>query len=343
MNIEIITIISYNYGNRLQNYALQTYLEKLGCTVVTSRLDTREEPLYENHFREWRVVTDADTMKLYRKFDDNIHWKADLLSYKKDDPSIDYYVAGSDQLWNPIFNFGSDREFLRFTKPEKRIAYAASIGIKELPLESIDNFRNGFEGIENITMRENAGADIVETLTKKRPGVVLDPTMLLDDKDWDKIAESSNVKLDENFVVKYILGIHNPELDTMVDDYAREHGCKVIDLIADMADENGVAVAIHMAESPIACMAAVHAAAAMHNVLAMELHSVDIPWWQNMVNGLPKPLVVNGYIKVPNTPGLGIESLNEELLAEHINPNIPGLWEPTDEWNKEFSNDRIWS
>ena len=216
-------------------------MEKLGCTVVTSRLDTREEPLYENHFREWRVVTDADTMKLYRKFDDNIHWKADLLSYKKDDPSIDYYVAGSDQLWNPIFNFGSDREFLRFTKPEKRIAYAASIGIKELPLESIDNFRNGFEGIENITMRENAGADIVETLTKKRPGVVLDPTMLLDDKDWDKIAESSNVKLDENFVVKYILGIHNPELDTMVDDYAREHGCKVIDLIKhESAGINGI-------------------------------------------------------------------------------------------------------
>lgn len=113
--------------------------------------------------------------------------------------------------------------------------------------------------------------------------------------------------------------------------------------IADMADEEGVAVAIHMAESPIACMAAVHAAAAMHNVLAMELHSVDIPWWQDLVKGLPKPLVKDGYIAVPDTPGLGIESLNEELIAAHINADIPGLWESTDEWNKEFSNDRIWS
>ncbi len=113
--------------------------------------------------------------------------------------------------------------------------------------------------------------------------------------------------------------------------------------IADMADENGVAVAIHMAESPIACMAAVHVAAAMHNVLAMELHSVDVPWWQDLVKGLPTPLVENGFIKVPDGPGLGITELNEELIAEHINPDIPGMWEPTDEWDKEFSNDRIWS
>ena len=113
--------------------------------------------------------------------------------------------------------------------------------------------------------------------------------------------------------------------------------------IADMADEHGVAVAIHMAESPIACMAAVHVAAAMHNVLAMELHSVDVPWWQDLVKGLPHPLVENGFIKVPDGPGLGITELNEELIAEHINPDIPGQWEPTDEWNQEFSNDRIWS
>ena len=113
--------------------------------------------------------------------------------------------------------------------------------------------------------------------------------------------------------------------------------------IGDLAEKYGVAVVIHMAESPIACMAAVHTAAAMQHVLALEFHSVDIPWWQDMVNGLPKPLIQNGYIQVPNTPGLGIESLNEDLLREHINPKIPGMWEDTSAWDQEFSNDRIWS
>ncbi|MEE1018894.1 MAG: mandelate racemase/muconate lactonizing enzyme family protein, partial [Acutalibacteraceae bacterium] len=81
----------------------------------------------------------------------------------------------------------------------------------------------------------------------------------------------------------------------------------------------------------------------MHNCLALEFHSIDVPWWSDMVKGLPNPLIENGFIKVPNAPGLGIEALNDELLKEHINPSIPGYFEPTDEWNKEFSNDRIWS
>lgn len=113
--------------------------------------------------------------------------------------------------------------------------------------------------------------------------------------------------------------------------------------IGDAAAELGVAVAIHMAESPIACMAAVHVAAAMQHVLALEFHSVDVPWWQDMVSGLPSPLMEDGYIKVPDGPGLGIRDLNEDVLNEHINPDIPGMWEETGAWDKEFSNDRIWS
>jgi len=113
--------------------------------------------------------------------------------------------------------------------------------------------------------------------------------------------------------------------------------------ISDIAADNGVAVVVHMAESPVGCMAAVHAAAAMQHVLALEYHSVRVPWWQDMVNGLPKPLIKNGFIQVPDGPGLGIESLNEDLLRQHINKDIPGMWEDTSQWDKEFSNDRPWS
>ena len=113
--------------------------------------------------------------------------------------------------------------------------------------------------------------------------------------------------------------------------------------IGDLAEEHGVAMAIHMAESPIGCLAAVHSAAATENFLALEFHSVDTPWWDDMVTGVTKPLVNRGYIQVPDTPGLGIESLNDEVLAEHIHPSIPGLWEPTDQWNDDWSHDRLWS
>ncbi|MFV0413063.1 MAG: mandelate racemase/muconate lactonizing enzyme family protein, partial [Oscillospiraceae bacterium] len=113
--------------------------------------------------------------------------------------------------------------------------------------------------------------------------------------------------------------------------------------IGEFAWENGVATALHMAESPIGCMAAVHAAAAMPQILAVEFHSVDVPWWNDLVTGLPKPLVQNGFIHLPEAPGLGIEGLNEELIAQNLHPNIPGMWEPTTQWDNEWSNDRLWS
>ncbi|OXM87501.1 mandelate racemase/muconate lactonizing enzyme family protein [Paenibacillus rigui] len=114
--------------------------------------------------------------------------------------------------------------------------------------------------------------------------------------------------------------------------------------IGDMAQEYGVAMAIHMAESPIACLAAVHAAAATENFLALEYHSNDVDWWDDIIiSKLPKPLLQNGFITVPDAPGLGIEDLNDEVIAQHLHPQIPGLWESTDSWNHFYGNDRLWS
>ncbi|NLI22401.1 MAG: mandelate racemase/muconate lactonizing enzyme family protein, partial [Clostridiales bacterium] len=67
------------------------------------------------------------------------------------------------------------------------------------------------------------------------------------------------------------------------------------------------------------------------------------PWWNDLVTGLPNPLVQSGFIAVPEAPGLGIEALNEELIAAHLHPDIPGLWEPTAQWDAEWSNDRLWN
>lgn len=113
--------------------------------------------------------------------------------------------------------------------------------------------------------------------------------------------------------------------------------------LGDMCEKYGVAMAIHMAESPIACMAAIHCAAAVQNVLAVEYHSSDIPWWNDLAIGIDNPLIVDGFANVPDKPGLGIDALNEELIAQHIHEKYPGQWEPTDIWDKEWANDREWS
>lgn len=113
--------------------------------------------------------------------------------------------------------------------------------------------------------------------------------------------------------------------------------------VADMADEYGVALAIHMAESPIGLLAAAHVAAAAPNLLGVEFHSADCPWWDDLVVGPAKPLIKDGFVTLGDAPGLGIEALNDDVLAQHIHPAVPGLWLSTDEWNDTVAHDRHWS
>jgi L-alanine-DL-glutamate epimerase-like enolase superfamily enzyme len=112
--------------------------------------------------------------------------------------------------------------------------------------------------------------------------------------------------------------------------------------IGDLAQASGVSMALHMAGTPVACMAAVHAAAATENFLVLENHSVDVPWWDDLVAGLPSPIIQDGFIAVPSSPGLGLD-LVEDTIRRHLDPEDPGYFEPTSEWDRPDSWDRLWS
>lgn len=110
--------------------------------------------------------------------------------------------------------------------------------------------------------------------------------------------------------------------------------------IGDYAEQNGMAMYLHYAGSPIGFMASVHAAAATQNFVALEHHSVDEKAWYDLIAG---DVVVfdKGYTPVPEKPGLGID-LNEEVIKELL---IEGeeFFAPTPQWNEIRSWDRLWS
>ncbi|MAR34101.1 MAG: mandelate racemase [Chloroflexi bacterium] len=127
--------------------------------------------------------------------------------------------------------------------------------------------------------------------------------------------------------------------------------------IADYCRDAGIGVALHQAGSPVVAMANVHCAAAIDNFIALEMHSVDNPWWDDLVSIVgsnDKKIIKNGYVDVPVGPGLGIE-LNEEVIEEYLADQKSdkrgryfsiypkGLFENTDEWNEIDSHDRTWS
>ena len=125
-------------------------------------------------------------------------------------------------------------------------------------------------------------------------------------------------------------------------DLATSGGILETKKIGDLAQEHGIAMAMHMAGSPVVAMASVHCAAATEGFLVLENHSVDEPWWDDLVTGLPNPIIQNGYIDVPEGPGLGID-LNPEAVKAHMDPEDSGYFEPTTEWDVERSHDRLWS
>lgn len=134
----------------------------------------------------------------------------------------------------------------------------------------------------------------------------------------------------------------NHAVDIIHPDLATAGGILETKKIGDSAQELGVPMAMHFAGSPVSCLANVHCAAATENFLVLENHSVDVPWWSDLVDGVEKPIVNHGYITVPDKPGLGI-TLNEEAVRQHLHPQEPGYFEPTPQWNTDRSNDRLWS
>ena len=149
-------------------------------------------------------------------------------------------------------------------------------------------------------------------------------------------ATGEDIYLKESFIEL----ARNHAVDIVHPDLASSGGILETKKIGDACQEVGVPMAMHFAGTPVSCMASVHCAAATENFLVLENHSVDVPWWSDLVEGIEKPIIQHGYISVPEKPGLGI-TLNDEVLKQHLRE--PGYFEPTPEWDKERSWDRTWS
>ena len=100
-------------------------------------------------------------------------------------------------------------------------------------------------------------------------------------------------------------------MDMIQPDLATAGGILETKKIGDAARSTACRWSCTLPARPVSFMANVHCAAATENFLALEHHSVDVPWWEDMVTGIEKPIVNKGFITVPDGPGLGITSLKK--------------------------------
>ena len=231
LSLAISTIQSINYGNRLQNYALQSVLASLGYEVESLR---KERLSFLTSMRRGvRKFLKDDSVTRFREFDEKyIRFSDCVVSADYVTPGVsdryDKFVIGSDQVWNPSFPFLGPVDYLPFVDSNKKIAYAASFGVTSLG-EREKEVSRYLAGIPHISMRESAGARIASRLTGSRVPVVLDPTMLLMLDDWSAVAKRPK-GLDDGspFVFKYILG--GDTSGDAIEEIASSYGATVIDV-----------------------------------------------------------------------------------------------------------------
>lgn len=232
----IITLFGeYNFGNRLQNYAVQEVLKKFNLDVKTIKY----LGLYDDVARS---ETDKDISRLnkFKKFNENISFTDEII-YKELEvrenfhEDFDYFIIGSDQIWNFTFDtIFSDKAFAAFAPKHKKISFSASFGINYLPEEETENHqicKNGIEDIKSISIREDAGKNLIENLTGRNDAqVLLDPTMFLECEEWEKVMKKPESLKTDKFIVKCFLGDESDKPMQELKRIAKENDCEIIDI-----------------------------------------------------------------------------------------------------------------
>lgn len=258
MRIGIITLTGFfNYGNRLQNYALSHFLEKIINDVQVDTIWYDKDNYNVNNFSLIRTlrycllnkhgVRDKIKNKTYiydyireynmKRFNDqylNLIYSYDVDSSFNE--RYDYFIVGSDQVWYPSKK-PRTKEFLQFADKNKRVSYAASFGVNSIPSKMYSSYKDFLNGMHAISVREESGVKIVKEITGKNAKLLVDPTLLLTRKEWMQIAKRPYwMKENSKYILLYILGELNSVIKEFLKSFADENNYTIIDM---MDESNG--------------------------------------------------------------------------------------------------------
>lgn len=228
--LAIVTLYGENnYGNRLQNYAVQKTLEKIGYEVET--IVVQEQSNQKKYIKYYianilektfpyivkKINADIIRFKRFKKFTKkHIHTRYvlnDGIFQDSLNDEYDYFVVGSDQVWNLTNGDYQKRQynmFLRFVSKDKRVCFSPSITISKIPEEMIGDYREGFNGFNELSVREETGARIIKEISGREAQVLIDPTLMFDGEEWIKVSKKSKAPK-KPYVLEYFLGERDNE------------------------------------------------------------------------------------------------------------------------------------
>lgn len=251
MKIGIVTITNGpdNYGNVLQNLAVQYILKYMGhkCETIQnySYMEHRRNKFY---LLPKIIITPRRALKSIRflKFCKKTILYSPIIVTRSNVPGdnltkrYDKFLCGSDQVWNPEYSFNQNWRvnLLQFAKSEQKIAFAASFGVDSLPESLVDVFRKGLADFRAISVRENSAVQIIENLFdgEVSPIQLLDPTMTLTGQEWTSYCRIVRRLNGKKYILKYVLGDSDENVQRCISKI--EESCRESIRLVDLMDEN---------------------------------------------------------------------------------------------------------
>ena len=241
----------YNAGASLQAYALSTYLKSLGHQVEI--IDYK--PDYLKHYELWGVRNSRYNRPILREvynliklpvriknrfskrkkaFDDfskkylcitKDRYRTNQ-EMKKDEVPADVFFAGSDQIWNTLFQNGKDPAFYLDFAPENAIcaSYAASFATDDVIEEWKEKVGTWIKKFDFVSVREKSGLEILKNLGRKDACQVVDPVFLLTKNQWNALL-GAKIKR-ENYLLIYDFD-NNDDLNEKAVELAGKNGWKI--------------------------------------------------------------------------------------------------------------------
>lgn len=246
----LVTLQDINIGNRLQNYALQTVLKKMGYDVYTPYYDLIRYNTFKKKVKRLPKVClgmlgiekyksdkiiflrERKFKKFNRDYIDNMFKVSYSSVFCKAWDEYDFAVSGSDQVWHKWSDkeYELDYFYLKFIAKEKRISYAPSFGFEKFPQKDIEKHKEGLNEITGLSCREKNGQQIINDLVGRKAEVLIDPTMLLNADDWRKISRKPSYISEKPFILLYFLGEKTTEYKEAIDYASKKYNLKIIDI-----------------------------------------------------------------------------------------------------------------
>ena len=247
--ISELNLKNANYGNRLQAYALNKYLNtNYNCKAESITLkgiydvNEKTKKYHFNFIKKIKKIPSKIKFKLNKgKYNfterieacnnftkNNTNLTPEPMTFEMiQNSDYDIFITGSDVVWAQVKGAVHRIRFLDFKtqKSFEKLAYAPSFGRDWIPEENVDTIRKFLSTFKAISVREKSSIKMLRNIGIENVQHVCDPTLLFDKEEWQKIEKAVDIK--EKYIFVYLLG-KNEKQRKKIEDLAKKLNLKIV-------------------------------------------------------------------------------------------------------------------